>query len=85
MDDSTGSSTICHQIIFKFTVAGVKCLCDGCKSRPVLHHSTVFFFLSSGPLGSCTLFNMTEDGIPLKALLGGVSGVALFSTTNELP
>ena len=29
--------------------------------------------------------NMTEDRIRLKVLLGGVSGVALYITTDEQP
>ena len=36
-----------------------------------------FLFLFSGPLGSCTVYNITEERIALKALLGDVSRVAL--------
>ena len=58
------------QLVFSACVAAV-------KSRPVLHHCVVIFVWSS-EIMECTCMLLSS-----AHALGGVSGVALFITTDE--
>ena len=57
-----------------FTAAGVKYICGGPKSIPVLHHSAIIF---SDPLGSMSSSWVVSNGytVLLKDMLEGVSSV----------
>jgi len=76
------SCRLCFRRAFSFislillTTAGFSDCVAAIKGRPVLHHSVVIFFWSSGIMEcTCLLFTF-ENGFPF--MLGGVSGYLLL-------
>ena len=71
------------QIILKFTTADIKYLCGGCKKSPQTLSQCSFLLLILWSFGIILYISFSENRIPLKPVLGGVSGIAISITTGE--